>query len=243
MRINLRYQLVLFSDFLLVRDDANTHDLFLGTLQDYNFAIKPLVEATIGPAGVTSQGRPSFSTPDGSFTISINSDKVTFDYVYTDINVSNSISLADFLEKVYDVGNRIRLFSERHYRRVGLIRNTFYDEVDVNRTYSLFCNHIKFYDNLEMKDWSIFLPAKKYLSDGREINATSKIAHINTIVRKDSNNQPFDGLAIVTDVNTLASNNVDNISWESMKSIIREIYRVEYDITNQTCNAIDGNNL
>lgn len=243
MRINLRYQLVLFSDYSTVRDDPNTQELFLGALQDYGFALRPLVEATIGPAGVTSQARPSFSTSDGAFSISINSDKATFDYVYTDINVSNMISIADFLEKVFDVGSRIGLFSERHYRRVGLIRHTFYDEVDVNRIYSLFCNHIKFYDSLEMKDWSVFLPAKKNLSDGRGINATSKIAHINTSVRKNSAIQPFDGIAIITDVNTLASNNVDNIPWESMKSIIREIQRVEYDITNQTCYAIDGNNL
>lgn len=243
MRINLRYQLVLFSDYSAVRDDSNTQEFFLGTLQDYGFAIRPLVEATVGPAGVTSQARPSFTSQDGAFSISINSDKATFDYVYTDINVSHSISLADFLEKVFDVGNRIGLFSERCYRRVGLIRHTFIDEVEVNRVYNLFCNHIRFYDNLEMKDWCVFFPARKILSDGREINATSKIAHISTVVRRNSANQPFDGIAIITDVNTLASNSVDNILWESMKSIIREIQRVEYDITNQTCNAIDGNNF
>ena len=67
MRINLRYQLVLFSDYSAVRDDSNTLEFFLGTLQDYGFAIRPLVEATVGPAGVTSQARPSFTSQHGPF--------------------------------------------------------------------------------------------------------------------------------------------------------------------------------
>ncbi len=232
--------MVLFSDFSMVRDDTQIQESFLNSLQEYDFAVKPLMEASIGPAGVSTQSRPSFSTRDGSFSIAINSDKATFEFVYTNINVSNALSIADFLEKVFDVGNRVSLFSDRLFRRAGLIRYSLFDEIDVNQVYRLFSNHIRFYDDLEMKDWSFFFPAKKIISSGREINATSRVSHVTTIIRKESNNQPFNGVSLVTDVNTLASNVVDNIAWEDMKAIIRDLQRIEYDITNQTANAIRG---
>lgn len=200
------------------------------------------MEASIGPSGVSTQSRPSFSTQDGSFSVAINSDKATFEFVYTNINESVTLSIAEFLEKVFDVGNRVSLFSGRLFRRVGLIRYSLFDEVDVNQVFGLFSNHIRFYDDLEMKDWSFFFPAKKILPSGREINATSKVSHATTIIRKESINQPFNGISLVTDVNTLASNVVDNIAWEDMKGIIRDLQRIEYEITNQTSNSITGIN-
>lgn len=242
MRINLRYQILLFSDFSQVQNDTKTQESFLASWSSYNFNLKPLFEATIGPTGVISnQSRPSFISLDGSFSVNLYSDHLLIEAVDTDINVFTMMSFAEFVDKVLDICSRSSVFLSQKYKRVGVIRQMFYKDIDHKRTYSRFCNGIKFFDNLDMNDWSVFFPANKTLSDGRVVNATSRISHIKAMVRMDSKDQLYDGIATMTDINTLASNIKDNISWEEMKNIIKDIQKIEYDITNQTAEAIEEN--
>lgn len=239
MRINLRYQIVLFSDFMKVQDDTKTRETFLECWKSYDFRLKPLIEASLGPAGISNQSRPSFSTADGSFSVNIHSDQVVMEALNTDINVFKMPSMAEFMDRVFDICSKSNLLSSQRYKRVGMIRQVFYKDIDINRAYKRFCNGIKFYDNLEMNDWSIFFPAHKVIANSRIINATSRIDHVKTMVKMDSMNKPFDGIASITDVNTLATNRVDNISWEEMRMIIKDLQKIEYEITNQTADAIE----
>lgn len=242
MRINLRYQLVLFSDLTKIQNDIKTRDLFLASWQSYNFVVKPLLETNIGPTGIISnQSRPSFSTSDGFFSVNIHSDKIVIEAVNPDINVFKMISMADFIDRAVDVCSKSELLSSQMFKRVGLIRQMFYQNVSLKEVYHRFCNGIKYFDNLDMNDWSIFFPAHKETTDGRVVNVTSRIEHIKTIVRMDSVDKSFDGIASLTDINTLATNRIDNINWETMKVIIKDLKDIEYDITNQTADAIEEN--
>ena len=106
----------------------------------------------------------------------------------------------------------------QQFRRIGLIRQMFYKDTDSNEAYKRFCRGVKFYNNLQMNDWSVFFPANKEISNGRIVNATSRIDHVKTMVRMDSTEKLFDGVASMTDINTLAANQIDNISWEEMNT-------------------------
>ena len=240
MKINISYQLVLFSDCSNLIGDPQLIERIQKEIVEFNMGIKPMVEVVIDQTGVHNKSCPCYVSHDQVFSLVINSDRMTFKAVNVDIDVVKMCSMAEFLNRVYEIGDKTSIISSRLFNRVGLIRTTFFENVDLVTVFKFFSNHIKYYDNLEMLDWNFFFPARVHLSDGTEINATSRISHANVMVHRNSMSQKFDGISLVTDVNTVVQNRGDSISWDSVKALIEKLQKNEYDIRNQTANVIEG---
>lgn len=242
MRNNLRYQLILFSSF-----DLNTSQEVLNAiktaLNDDRMNVTPFIETIFGinPGGPTNVGRPRFASTDGTYSFYVKSDCLAFEWVNVDIEVTPLLSFDAFCKKSIDICKRVKYFAEHYYRRIGLVRTTFIDEVDQQKVFDYLCRPIKYYEGKEMKDWNCFLPAKTFIDGGKiEVNATSRIQHLTTRVNRLSSNQLFDGISITSDVNTLASNNQDKYSVTDIEHLLCEMKDVEYQITNDYCNVINN---
>ena len=231
--------MVLFSDFSSIQNDLITQEPFINALRNYSFVAKPLIEPVIDNTGIRNLNRPSFITPDGALTINVLTNKTLIEYLNRDIYVVNPITMSDFIKEITDILSKVSLFSGASYKRIGLVRQTLIDEIDQQLVFNCFCRGINFYKNLKMTDWNVFFPAKKETANGKIINVTSRISHLVAPMKINSSIKQFDGVSIVTDVNTLSTNRIDNLSWNDIESIIRELQKTEYEITNQTINAIE----
>ena len=241
MRINLRYQLILFSSFEL-QASLDVISRIRDSLNDEGLNVTPMVETIIGvgPTGTTNVGRPRFASHDGAFSFYVKSDCLAFEWVNANIGVTEVLPFDSFCKRVIEICEKVSYFSQHNYRRVGLIRNTFIDEIDHQVVFQKFNNVIKFYNGREMKDWNCFFPAKAFICDSIEVNATSRIQHLTTNVKRDSIAQVFDGISIISDINTL--NLQDKYSFSEVRQIISELKSIEYQITNETYNVITDYN-
>ncbi len=240
MRINLRYQLVLFSSFDL-QASPEVINTIKTELNDDGLAVTPFIETIFGviPGGPTNVGRPRFATSDGSFSFFVKSDCLAFDWVNVDIGVSPVLSFDNFCKISLAICEKIGFFSQHNYRRIGLVRTTFIDEVNQQHVFDSFSKTIKYYSGKEMKDWNFFFPAKTFIGNSIEVNATSRLQHLITNVNRKSQNQVFDGVSLTTDVNTVASNSQDIYSLTDIEELLLEMKDIEYQITNDYYNVIN----
>ncbi len=244
MRINLRYQIILFSSFEL-EATPEVLSTIKDSLNEEELVVTPMLEAIIGvgPNGATSVGRPRFASNDGSFSFYVKSDCAAFEWVNVNIGVTDVMPFDTFCKKVTDICDKVSYLQNHQYRRIGMIRTTFIDEVNQQDVFGYFNNTIKYFKGKEMKDWNCFIPAQAVICGNVEANATSRIQHISTKVNKDSSTQKFDGISLTTDVNTTALNTVDKYSLNEIKQFVAELKEIEYQITNDSYNVIvNGNN-
>lgn len=242
MRINLRYQLILFSSFDL---EANPETILkIQSSLGEELVPMPMIEGFIN--AVTHEQkrtmRPRFSTQDSSFCFYAKSDCLVFEWVNVDIGKTPEISLDSFCKQSKDICRNVDFFTNHKYRRIGLIRSTFIDELDTQKVFAAFNNPIKFYLGKEIKDWNVFIPAKVLIENDIEVNATSRIQHIITRVNRDSKNQIFDGISLTTDINTAVRPAQDIYELADIETMMSEIKEIEYRITNETYDAIINSN-
>lgn len=244
MRINLRYQLILFSSFEL-QASPEVINTIKTELSDDGLAVTPFIETIFGlnPGGPTNVGRPRFATSDGSFSFFVKSDCLAFEWVNVDIGVSPVLSFDNFCKKNMDICERVGFFSRQNYRRIGLIRTTFIDEVNHQQVFECFSKTIKYYVGKEMKDWNLFFPAKVFIGNNVEINATSRLQHLITRINRNSQNKIFDGVSLTTDVNTVSSNSQDIYSLTDIEGLLTGMKDTEYQITNDYCNVINNGTI
>lgn len=238
MRINLRYQLILFSAFDL-EANPDTIKKIQSSLGE-ELVPMPMIEGFINTLTHEQHGtmRPRFSTQDSSFCFYAKSDCLVFEWVNVDIGKTIEVSLDTFLKQSNDICKKVDFFANHKYRRIGLIRTTFIDELDTQRIFATFNSPIKYYQGKEMKDWNVFIPAKVIIGNDIEVNATSRIQHIITQVNRDSKNQIFDGISLTTDINTAARLAQDIYTLADVETMMGEIKEIEYRITNETYDAI-----
>ena len=242
MRINLRYQLILFSSFDL---EANPETIkIIQSSIGSELVPTPMIEGIIN--ALTSEQkrttRPRFSTQDASFCFYAKSDCLVFEWVNVDIGNTKEISMDSFCKQSKDICQNVDFFANHMYRRIGLIRTTFIDEIDSQKAFFAFNNPIKYYCGKEMKDWNVFIPAKVSIANNIEVNATSRIQHVITRVNRDSINKEFNGISLTTDVNTAARPTQDIYTLADIERMMGEIKDIEYKITNETYDAVIGAN-
>lgn len=243
MRVDLRYQISLFGDFMHLELSSDITNELSNELSSFNLIPGVFVETKLSASGVQNSSRLCMRSADLSFSIEFKLDRIDFYLLNTDINVFDMKSIDSFAKQVKGIYTRIDRVIQSKIRRVGFVRYLlFIDDIDHSKVYKRLNTNIKFYENLSMKDWSNYLPASITLPSGIPANAVTTIKHFTNELKISSTIKQCDGVMVITDVNTLAENiELKYDIYQSME-IIDELQKVEYKLCSQITNFINGAN-
>ena len=243
MRVDLRYQISLFGDFVHIESNSGITNELTRELSNFNLIPGAFVETSLTASGIQNSSRLCMRSADLSFSIEFKLDRIDFYLLNTDINVFEMKSIDSFAKQVKEIYARIDSVIQSKIRRVGFVRYLqFIDDIDHSKVYRKLNTNIKFYDNLSMKDWSNYLPASITLSSGIPANAVTTIKHFTNELKIASIIKQCDGVMVITDVNTLAENIELKYDICQSMEIVDELQKVEYKLCSQITNFINGAN-
>ncbi len=238
---SLNYQISLFGDYSevmpTVANSQKAFELFspegMVTGQAFEFKINP------GEAQPAAISRLSLCTPDNSWRITFNSDRLDLILTNVDINVFDMLSFDNFIlesKKYISLANSI--FS-KSFRRIGIVQNILVNEISIDTVEKKFDNSIPFFNDKVIGEWHNRKSTRINVHE-EELNIVSDIRSLKTPVRIDSKQTVFDGLLINLDINTIDENRLCRFNSENCGAIIDNLSTLHIDILQQIVSHINN---
>lgn len=237
----LNYQISLFGDYSevtpTVGNSQKAFELFspkgMVTGQAFEFKINP------GEAQPVAISRLSLGTPDNSWRITFNSDRLDIILTNVDLNVFNMLSFGDFIQRAKEYTGLADSMLKKSFRRIGVIQNILINEISVNAVGKKFGNSIPFFDDKEIGEW-YNRKSTRMRTNREELNVVNDIRSIKTPIRINSKQSIFDGVLINLDINTIDENRDYRFDSGNYATIIDEISVLQTEISQQIISHIQN---
>lgn len=238
-KIQLRYQITLFSDFSGLEASPESYNMFeqvntFGTLRPL-----PFVEHNISEEGAKNIQRVKMTSEDGAFTVEFRFDRVIFSMLNIDVDNFVMPSIGVFANNVIDFITQADVFSAIHFSRIGYVRYSLFDSPSPDEIYSKFNSPILFQKDLQKGDWTNYLPTRYTSSNGTTFNVVTTLKHTVGPMKIKGVIRNYDGVFVSVDVNT--PNTIVNKYYEDeIKKCIDTLRGIESKVNSQICNLIEN---
>lgn len=237
MITELRFQLALFGQFEDVTPTASVVQKFSDLCKRYKLLPGVAAEVEITPNGVNQFSGLRLTSTDESLVVEFRRNRMDIIFMNTNINVVDLYDYERFKSFVIDVLKNDS-FEGHRYKRLGFIHQILIDGVDHTMVAKQFVS-IPFYQDLKMRDdWSITWPAAKSIGDNF-VNIHTTIQRAKRKIKKNSNNENFEGIEIIFDVNTFKENIDYKYRTDMVANLCDKLHEVEVEVRECVINIIN----
>lgn len=240
---SLRYQISLFGNYDEINPNPETIKIFLDMFSDKAFIpnISNEINIELGNSEPLRKNiaKLRLSASDNSWNISFGSERI--DIILTNINIGTyeMPTFDSFIEDCEDFIDRIdKKYSKKH-RRIGVINNVLFDDLNANSIQNKLNNNILFFKDQDLIDWTNRVASRKTIFEKDVLNAVSELRRIITPMIMNSKQTNFDGLILNIDVNTIDENKNYRFDISNISSYIEEMSNIQKEIYNQTIELIN----
>lgn len=238
---SLNYQVSLFGDYPEVTPTVSNSQKAFERFSSQGMIPGQAFELKINPGGAqpVATSRLSLGTPDQSWRITFNSDRLDLILTNVDLNVFDMPPFVDFVSKSKEYIALANSIFEKSFRRIGVIQNILISEISIDAVERKFGNSIPFFSDKKIGEWYNRKSTRFMASRGEELNVVSDIRSIKTPVRIDSKQTIFDGILVNLDINTLDENRDYRFNGDNYVTIIKEISDLHVGVSQQIISRIE----
>lgn len=239
-KIQLRYQITLFSDFSGLEASAESYNKLaqvksFGVLQPI-----PFVEHNLSEDGAKDIKRVKMASENGAFTVEFRFDRVVFSMLNIDVYNFDMPSIGVFANNVIDFISHADVFSAIHFSRIGYVRYSLFDSPSPDEIYAKFNSPILFQKDLQKGDWTNYLPTRYMSSNGSTFNVVTTFKHTVGPMKIKGSIRNYDGVFASVDVNTPSTIEENKFFGDELRKCIDALREIESKVNSQICNLIEG---
>jgi hypothetical protein len=186
--------------------------------------------------------RLSLTDSERKWDIKINFDRIDVIFINSNIGVTEVISKDDFLKETMVFLEKIDNKFTKSHKRVALVTNHLFNPTDISQSSKLFTNSIKYFDGKQIFEWSNRVATRaKLLYDDKEdlVNVICEMGRIKQPMRINSTVSMFEGIGLNIDINTIQDNENYRFPLKDLKSIFKEMLKIEEILLEQNTQKID----
>ncbi|MBS1774734.1 MAG: hypothetical protein JSS64_00450 [Bacteroidetes bacterium] len=214
-QIVLRYQISIFGSFDEIKPTADNIKFFIEKFSDKGFIPNQFTEVSLEIKSESNKGaettknvetsRLRLSDSDKKWDIRFASDRIDFLFVNSNIGQIQMIEKDVFIAEVSEFINRINEKHQIKSKRVGLITQYLYDDIDLNKVSNVFQNKIAFFNQKPIIDWNSKTATRHKIEAINEVaNLSMDVRRIQRPLKVHNGTSLFDGILLNIDINTLA---------------------------------------
>jgi hypothetical protein len=241
----LRYQLSIFGSFDEIKPSAENIKFFIDKFSDKGFIPNQFTEARVEIRSELNKGiettknvessRLRLNDSDKKWDIRFASERIDFRFINSNIGQTKMIEKDVFISEVSEFINRINEKHQIKSKRIGLVTQYLYDNLDLNKVSNSFLNNIAFFDQKQVIDWNAKTTTRHKIEAINEVaNLGMDVRRIRQLMKINNGTSLFDGVLLNIDINTLAENESYRFTVESIKSLIIEFSTIETTIFSET---------
>lgn len=239
-KIQLRYQITLFSDFSSLEASADNYNKFsqfniFGQLRPL-----PLIEHNVSEEGLKDIQRIKMTSENGAFTVEFRFDRVVFSMFNIDVDNVEMPSIGIFASNVIDFISQVNVFSGIHFSRIGYVRYSLFDSPSPDEIYAKFNSPILFQKGLPKGDWTNYLPTRYTSSNGTVFNVVTTLKHTVGPMKIKGVIKNYDGVFVSVDVNTPTTIVVNKYYGDEIRKCIDTLREIESKVNSQICDLIEN---
>lgn len=239
-KIQLRYQITLFSDFSGLEASAENFNKFARAQSFGMLQPSPFAEHNLSEDGVKDIQRVKMISEDGAFTVEFRFDRVVFSMLNIDVGNFEMPSIGVFANNVIDFISQADVFSAIHFSRIGYVRYSLFDSPSPDEIYAKLSSPILFQKDLQKGDWTNYLPTRYVSSNGSIFNVVTTLKHTVGPMKIKGVIRNYDGVFVSVDVNTPNTIVGNKYFGDETKKCIDTLREIESKVNSQICDLIEN---
>jgi len=230
--INLRHQVVVFGNYDDVIPNIDNIKYFIEVFADKNLIPSQFKQVSLNITGNTSKNsestRLSLTSTDGMWNIRFNIDRIDFVLTNSNIGKVNMPNIEQFLSEVEDILSKISKKFPKTHKRVGLVSQYIFKDIDANESSKKANKTIDFFSDKPILEWTNKTTTRMTVQvpETEIINVSNELRWVKTNIKIEDKNTLFDGLLLNLDVNTINENQNYRFKNENLKSLLTQISKI-----------------
>jgi len=244
--INLRHQIVVFGNYDDITPNMENIKYFIEVFSDKNLIPSQFKEISFNVTGNTvknsDSARLSLTSTNGMWNIRFNVDRIDFVLTNSNIGKVEMPNTESFLTEVEDILTKVSQKFPKTYKRVGLVSQYLFKDIDTNQS-SLKANKtISFFNEKPIVEWFNKTTTRMTIQipEAEIINISNELRWVKTNIRIEDRNILFDGLLLNIDINTINDNQNYRFNSNNLKMLLKEISQIGETLKNQNVETLNS---
>jgi hypothetical protein len=243
--INLRHQVVVFGNFDDITPNMDNIKYFIEVFADKNLIPSQFKEISLNLTGNTVKNndlaRLSLTSINGMWNIRFNVDRIDFVLTNSNIGRVEMPNTESFLAEVEDILTKVSQKFPKTYKRVGLVSQYLFKDIDAKQSSQKANKAINFFDEKPIVEWSNKTTTRTtvQIPEAEIINISNELRWIKTNIKINDRNGLFDGLLLNIDINTINENQNYRFNSKNLKILLKEISQISETLKNENVTILN----
>lgn len=242
--ITLRHQIVVFGSYDDITPNMDNIKYFIDVFADKNLIPSQFKEISLNLTGNTVKNtdlsRLSLTSTNGMWNIRFNIDRIDFVLTNSNIGKVDMPNTELFITEVEDILTKVHKKFPKTHKRVGLVSQYLFKNIDTNQSSQKANKTIKFFNEKPIIEWSNKTTTRMtiHIPEQEVVNISNELRWVKTNIKVEDKNTLFDGLLLSVDVNTINENQNYRFNSNNIKVLLKEISKIGAEIKAQNVETL-----